>query len=251
MKKIYYQLIWYFMQLPWPVRILVELSIYLLLITLLIQLIKKVDRKFRIKKILGKIFIYLGTWFIARVGRKYTWGNAIDKKIIDVGRKFANTPFSVHPILNKLVWIGLIMCYLLCVIPDTKAFSYFDGEFAKCFLNTKDFFVKYEEKWSSGYLAYAPVVPTMENSTNKKVLSSKEILIKVKKKKRIYIYQKPSSNAKKLLKVKGKGKIVYKNRIKKGKKGYWVMVFIPSKKVTGWMKSSCIKENIWKKIKGK
>ncbi|WP_286082835.1 hypothetical protein [Parablautia intestinalis] len=52
--------------------------------------------------------------------------------------------------------------------------------------------------------------------------------------------------AKIVLKFHGKGKIIYKN---KGKKGYWVKVHVPSKKVSGWIKHSCIQKNVWKKIR--
>jgi len=242
------------MKLPWPVRILIELLIYFLIIKLILILLKKAIRKTGLKKLIGKIFIYLGTWFVAIVGKKYTWGNDIDKKIIDIGKNIADKPFVIHPVLCKLILIGCIMCYMFCVIPGTKAFLYFDGWAAQCFLNTKDFFIKCEEKWSSGYKEYAPVIPKETNVSKKDSISSKKIIIKIdkkKKKKGVWIYKKPSGKAKKLLEVRENEKIIYKNKIEKVKKEYWIKVSVPNKKINGWMKKSYIKKETWKKIKDK
>lgn len=107
--------------------------------------------------------------------------------------------------------------------------------------------MKWEEKWSSGYEEYIPV--TTEPAA---VSSSEEILIKLndqKAKKGIWIYKKPSDKAKKLIKVKGKEKIIYQKKNEKVKREYWIKVFIPSKKINGWMKVSYIKEKTWEKIK--
>lgn len=247
MSKIYYLLVYYFMQLPWAGRILVELLVYFLVIRLFLLLFGKIGKKLGLKKLIGKMYIYLGTSIIAFIGRKYTWGKDIDKKIINIGDSIANDIFVFPSVLRKLIWVGLIICYLFCVMPDIKAFSYFDGGVAQCFLNTKKFFVEYEKKWSSGYEEYIPV------TTKPAVVpSSKEIFIKLnsqKAKKGIWIYKKPSDKAKKLIKVKGKEKIIYKKKNEKVKKEYWIKVSIPSKKISGWMKVSCIKEETWKKIK--
>lgn len=249
MSKIYYLLVYYFMQLSWAWRILIELLIYFLVIKLFFLLFRKIGKKLGLEKLIGKIFVYLGTSIIAFIGRKYTWGKNIDKKIINIGDSIAKDTFVFPPILHKLIWVGLIVCYLFCVMPDIKVFSYFDGGIAQCFLNTKEFFVKYEKKWSSGYEEYIPI--TTKQTT---VQSSKEIFIKLnakKAKKGIWIYKKPSDKAKKLIKVKGKEKIIYQEKNEKVKKEYWIKVSIPSKKINGWMKVSCIKEEIWKKIKNK
>lgn len=249
MSNIYYSLVYYFMQLSWAWRILIELLVYFLVIKLFFLLFRKIGKKLGLEKLIGKIFVYLGTSIIAFIGRKYTWGKDIDKKIINIGDSIAKDTFVFSPILHKLIWIGLIICYLFCVMPDIKAFSYFDGGVAQCFLNTKEFFMKYEKKWSSGYEEYISVMDKPAT-----VPSSEEIRIKLndqKVKKGIWIYKKPSDKAKKLIKLKGKEKIIYKKKNKKVKKEYWIKVSIPSKKINGWMKVSYIKEKTWKKIKNK
>lgn len=234
MSKIYYLLVYYFMQLPWAGRILIELLVYFLMIRLFFLLFGKIGTKLGLKKF---------------IGRKYTWGKDIDKKIINIGNDIAKDTFVFPSVLYKLIWVGLVICYLFCVMPDIKVFSYFDGGVAQCFLNTKEFFMKYEKKWSSGYEEYIPVMTKPAT-----VPSSEEIRIKLndqKVKKGIWIYKKPSDKAKKLIKLKGKEKIIYKKKNKKVKKEYWIKVSIPSKKINGWMKVSYIKEETWKKIKNK
>lgn len=247
MSKIYYLLVYYFMQLPWAVRIFIELLVYFLVIKLFFLLFRKIGKKIGLEKLIGKVFVYLGTSIIAFIGRKYSWGNDIDKKIINIGDSIAKDTFVFPPVLHKLIRVGLIICYLFCVIPDIKIFTNYDGGVAQCFLNTKGFFMEYEKKWSSGYEEYIPV--TTKSST---VQSSKEIFIKLnakKIKKGIWVYKEPSNKAKKLIKLKGKEKIIYKKKNEKVEKEYWIKVSISTKKINGWMKVSCIKEETWNKIK--
>jgi len=253
MKNIIYTLIWYFMQLPWPVRFMAELAIYVLVFHLLARLFNKIANALSLKKQVGKIYVFIGTAIAAAIGRKYSWGKSLDDKIIDRGQKLEKEPMNLHPMSHKIVWIAVIICYVFSVMPDTPVFKYFDGKVAECFLGAKAFFVQREEQWSSGYQLYAPDSVKEVMTGNQQPAPKKDILIKIKKgvgNQGIRIYQKPSNKAKILMKFRGKGKIVYKNKIKKGKKGYWVKVYVPSKKVTGWITNSCIEKSVWKKIKG-
>ena len=121
MSKIYYLLVYYFMQLPWAGRILVELLVYFLVARLFLLLFGKIGKKLGLKKLIGKMFVYLGTSIISLIGRKYTWGKDIDKKIINIGDSIANNTFVFPSVLCKLIWAGLIICYLFCVMQDIKA----------------------------------------------------------------------------------------------------------------------------------
>lgn len=249
MSRIYYQLIWYFMKLPWAIRILIELPIYFLLLKLSFWVLKKIGEKLKLKIIAGKIFVYLGTWAVAIAGGTQGRWKELDKKIIEKGHNIAYKPFALPPIVHKIIWLGFLLCYLFCVIPDTKAFLYFDGNVAQSFLNVKDTFAKLEEKWTSGYQQYAPT-PVKEVSAPKKS-SSKKIAISLNSKRAkngVYIYQAPSNKSKKLMKLKGGEKLFYKNRTKKVKKDYWLKVYAPGKKVNGWIKKAWISEKSWKAV---
>ncbi len=90
-------------------------------------------------------------------------------------------------------------------------------------MNTKAFFVQKEGQWAGDYQLYAPSVASpaskevMKNTTSAK----KEIEVKINErgsKKEVSIYQRPVEKAKIVLKFHGKGKIIYKNKWKKGKK---------------------------------
>lgn len=240
------------MQLPWSVRFLIELAIYVLGIIIFIRLFNKIGNLLSLKKQVGKIYVYIGTTIVAKIGKRYSWGKSLDDKIIDNGQKLERKPMNFHPMSYKIVWIVIIICYIFSVIPDTPVFEHFDGKVAECFMDAKTFFVHKEENWSAGYQLYAPVPAKEVTAVNQQPAAKKAILIKIKKedvKRGVRIYQKPANKAKILLKYKGKGKIVYKNEIKKGKKGYWVKIYVPSKKITGWIRNSCIKKSVLKKIK--
>lgn len=257
MNKIVYGLIWYFMQLPWPVRFLAELAVYVAGIVLLVRLANKLGNKLSLKKQVGKLYVVVASTIVAAVGRNRSWGKSLDDKIIESGERFDKEPMDFRPMSHKIVWVLIVICYLFAVMPDMSVFENFDGKVAECFLDTKAFFAQKESQWAGDYQLYAPSV---ESPANGEVMkgnpdsAKKEIEVKINErgsKEGVSIYQKPTEKAKIVLKFHGKGKTIYKNKWKKGKKGYWVKVYVPSKKVSGWMKHSYIQKSIWKKIKGR
>ena len=91
-------------------------------------------------------------------------------------------------------------------------------------MNTKAFFVQKEGQWAGDYQLYAPSVASPANKEVMKgntTSAKKEIEVKINErgsKKEVSIYQRPVEKAKIVLKFHEKGKIIYKNKWKKGKK---------------------------------
>ena len=224
-------------------------------IFLLVLLFNKLGNMLSLKKQVGKLYVVVASTIVAAVGRNRPWGKPLDDKISDTGKKFENGSMNFWPMYYKSTWVIIFILYLFSVMPDTPFFEYFDGKVAECFLNTKTFFVQKESQWAGDYQLYVPPAASPVNKEVVKKKSSsakKEIEVKINKrgsKKGVSIYQKPAEKAKVVLKIQGKGKIIYRNKWKKGKKGYWVKVHVPSKKVSGWIKHSCIQKNVWKKIR--
>lgn len=258
MRQIWYGLwqeMYYY--LAWPWRFLIELIITCLILIAIWEFCKWLVNTLHLKKYGIKLVVFLVTEFDRLLGKNTVWALENDEKIIDWGRKRVSAPSEkwhfIKGRLKKFLIVFVIVTYILAVLPELPFSSVFDSGFMKNLSEVENYFQEKEAALSKGYEKYSPLFRRVKVKKEKELNKSEEnkkILLNLKKtgKGKIKIYKKPSEKTKVIVKISENDKIIYKNKFKKNGKMYWLKVYLPKKKVTGWIDSRYVKEKQTKQL---
>ena len=152
MNKIYYGL-WHDMYtLSWPVRLLIEYVVFLLLIFIIFKIFKKFFVFIKFKDLLIKAIVLITKKFVSLVGRGSEWAYRADEKIVDWAKTQISKPMKLGHKVKKILLVMVILLYVIAVLPDQPISSYLDDTLINKVSIVKQTFQSWESKASYGYL---------------------------------------------------------------------------------------------------
>lgn len=157
---------------------------------------------------------------------------------------------NAHYLLTAII---VICIYFFGILPDLPISNIVDSYYMKHLSGVKDFFQEKEARLSVGHEKYPHLfrIEKKQNlKKNQEAVKKKVVSLKLKKikSKKITIRKKPSMKANIITKIKSKDKVIYKYRYRKVGKRYWLKVYLPVKKISGWIDSRYVNKSQLKKI---
>ena len=223
--------------LDWPIRFLIELMIFLVLLFGVIKLIKQIGKMFQLKVKVVKVCAWFVSEFVYLIGKNSTWAIEIDDKIMKWGsqavyEKKHTKRFSVKATVI-VVSIGI---YIMAVLADFPVTENLQGYYLTPFIKTRNFFQDIENYLSKGFEAYTPLFEWKA--------VEKEELIYLSLNERGFagsnVRYEPSLESDIAGEVNGKVEIIYQGEwINDGERN-WIKVYIPDASIEGWISGALI-----------
>lgn len=248
MKKIYYGLWQDFYSLSWTVRFAVEVIIVCVLLIFVIGILKAIFRKLKLREIGIKLAVVIGTFILSLFGRENQWAHNADEGLVIWANHKMQLPVAGRQ--NKLqMLIGVLGCmiYLLGILPETPLINYLDDGFKDKVCVIQHSAQVLETAASEGYQSYEPILTWNEKKQNDVKQAIKIYLNKKSEK----VYKQASSKSKAVAKITKKDTIEYQSDFKKVKKKIWLKVYLPERKIEGWLKGEAVKKTQVKELIGR
>lgn len=248
MKKIYYGLWQDFYSLSWTVRFAVEVIIVCVLLIFVTGILKAIFRKFKLREIGIKLVVIIGTFVLSLFGRENQWAHNADEGLVIWANRKMQLPVTGRQ--NKLqMLIGVFGCmiYLLGILPETPLINYLDDGFKDKVCVIQQSAQELEATVSEGYQSYEPILTWNEKKQN----DTKQVITIHLDKKSEKVYKEASSKSKAVAKITKKDKIEYQSDFKKVKKKIWLKVYLPERKIEGWLKGEAVEKTQMKELLGR
>lgn len=223
--------------LDWPIRFLIELMIFLVLLFGVIRLIKQIEKMFQLKV----KFVIVCAWFASEVvyliGKSSTWAVDIDDNIMKWGREAAyEKKHKKHFTVKAIVMVVSIMVYFMAIFSELPVAENLQGYYLTPFFQTKNFFQEIESSLSKGYEAYAPLFEWKE--------IEKEEVIYLSLNERGFagsnVRYEPSLESSIVREINGEVEIVYQGEWINDGERKWIKVYIPEAAIEGWISGALI-----------
>lgn len=248
MKKIYYGLWQDFYSLSWTIRFAVEVIIICVLLFFALGILKAILRKLKLREVGIKLVVLIGTFILSFFGRDNEWAHNADEGLVHWANRKMEFPMTGRQ--NKLQkLIGVVMCiiYLLGILPETPLINYLDDGFKDKVCVIQHSAQELEAAASEGYQSYEPIL-----TWNEKRQSDTKQAIKIHlDKKSEKVYKEASTKSKAVAKVNKKDKIEYRSDYKKVKKKIWLKVYLPERKIEGWLDGEAVEKAQMKELTGR
>lgn len=207
MNKIYFGLWQDLYTLSWPVRLLIEYAVFLLLVFVLFNILKRFFTFIKFKNLIIKIIVLITTKFVSLVGRGKEWAYKADEKIVDWANAQISNPIKLGHRAKNFLLLMVVLLYIIAILPDLPISGYLDDVLVNKVSVAKQTLQSWERKISNGYSNYLPLFSKKEEE---------KLYIQVKKDtaEKIKIYKNASKKSKVLTKASKDG-IEYKNKFKK------------------------------------
>ncbi len=252
MNKLYYGLWQELYRVSWPVRLGIELIIFLLLLFLVIKLLGKIGRILKVKKLLVILVVLLITKILSLIGTNREWAHQVDERVNEWGKNQVDKPFKVGKMVKRVMLIGICFVYFLAILPDLPMRNILDDSLIVKVSSFKEGFLSWEKTISSGYNDYTTLFS--DNETKKELpvqkVEGKRYIRLRKKGKKVKIYKNPSFKSEVIKKVT-KEKMQYQNEYRRKEKKYWFKVYLTKEKQEGWILSDVIEKKQVNEILGK
>lgn len=226
-----------FYDLKWPIRFLIELIIYVLIIVIVVRLLTYF---LPLKKwgVIGCAWTIKESVYL--VGRNKNWAVELDNKVTEWGKNAVNDTSKRKNTKKKLIiFLMLVILYVSAVFMDLPVSKNFQKESLAGVANVKAFFQQIEKKLSKGYKEYPSLLKKKETIY---------IQLNALGEKGAKIRQKPSRKGKIIYNVKNKSKIIYQNKLEHDGDKYWIKVYLPDDKIEGWLNGKLIVKKQLKKL---
>lgn len=226
-----------FYDVSWPVRFLIELFIYVLIVAIVVKLL---THFLPLKKwgVIGCALTIKESVYL--IGRNRNWAVELDNKVTEWGENaLKDTGKRKNTKRMLVIFLMLIVLYFFAVFMDLPVSKNFEKESLAGVANIKAFFQQVENKLSKGYKKYPPLLKKKETIY---------IQLNASGKKDAKIRHKPSLKGKIICKMKSKSKIIYQNKLEYDGKRYWLKVYLPDDKIEGWLNGKLIVKKQLKKF---
>lgn len=248
---LYYGLWHSIYKIPWFIRIFVEILLYLLILYALFKLLQFIGKYVPIKKYIVYACVFVVTFVLGLFGSDREWAVRADEKIQEWGRQQLEGNYGLKDRTKHILFAVIAIIYVFAIFPDLPVKGIVNSFYMEKLSGTKRFFIGMESWLSDGYEEYPELfVPEEKSEPTKKPKAGKKIYLKLNKegKKGAKLRKKPLAKAKVVRTVKKGDRIVYQNVWKKEGKRYWLKVYLPKKKIGGWINAQMIERSQYKSI---
>lgn len=247
MKKYYYGAWQNFYDLNWPMRYLIELSIFVILVFLAFKIIKKIAYALKLKVILVKVIVWLVTEITYLIGHGSEWVLNIDDYINKWGNDVVNgTRFKRNYHFKYIIAAGVIVLYLLPVFVDLPVSKYFQEYYLVELAKIKKSFQKWENTMSKGCEEYPPlfVIKKQEAEVVQETASEEQEITYIQLSEQTEgicnIRKDPSIEGEIIGEVSDETEIIYQNQFENDGERYWIKVYLPEADIEGWLSGMLI-----------
>lgn len=242
----------------WPVRFLLEMLVFIFIFFFIFKVVQCIGIKFKLKIPIVTAWFWLVTETIYLVGHNSDWAITFDNKMHDWASETINENKKKNiPLVLKIgCCLGVLIIYLLAVLVDLPVSRYFSEYYLEELEEVKFFFQKYESELSKGYEKYPPLFVKTEQETDEMdgEITLPEETMDAFEEEIIYIQlnergrngsnirsEADLSNGNNIIGgVNEKSEIIYQGEWLYDGERYWILVYIPSDNIEGWLSGNLV-----------